>query len=105
MIVFVIIIVFVLVIIIIIIKIVFSIMINIVFTSESSSHCCGQRLNIHIGSHREINLSEKALVLSQHFKVMSLHCNTDCDSISLSEYFRYFSPHFEATLVILVASQ
>ena len=58
-------------------------MINIDVTAESSSHCCGQRLNIHIGSHREINLSQEALVLSQHFKVMSLHCNTGCDSVRL----------------------
>ena len=80
-------------------------MINIVVTSESSSHC-GQRLNIHIGSHREINLSQEALVLSQHFKVMSLHCNTGCDSVRLrlSEYLRFFSPHFGASLAILVTS-
>ena len=67
-------------------------MIDIVVTAESSSHCCGQRLNIHIGSHREINLSQEALVLSQHFKVMSLHCNTDCDGVKLSEYFKFSWP-------------
>ena len=81
-------------------------MISIVITAESWSHCCGQRLNIHIGSHREINLSQEALVLSQHFKVMSLHCNTGCDSVRLrlSEYLRFFSPHFGASLAILVTA-